>query len=412
MSNPSKESPGGTITLSTAPGSETPFHLALDDQRQRYKDFGGNNHKEPHYGGDDDSETFSATSRLSLRSSTDGIDVLSGDIDSTNFLVWTKCRAGRIVSSVLFKRSVLTLIFVTTLLLAVRTFDTLSEGSANGIDRILTVLLWVFTVELLIQAAFYQSQIPFTGWLLADILVVTISWYTGDETCLVLRGFRLLRALRKATGIPSLKHSVKAILRVLPRLTAVLTVLLPGMFVIFAILFTNLYGDAVDVSRPYFERLDVAALTLFEIMTGGRQWAEIAAELEQQYPSSWAPLVLFVSVSLFFFGSLIVAIMCDAVSTINRDQVWKSLDHRVHPSHSSRGDDPHFYAPEEPQTTDLQRLERKMDELANTVDSLLRMQATMQETVNLLSRQQLPSPQINTNVESAPSEGGKAAHPV
>jgi len=410
MSNPSKQSAGGT-TLSTALGSETPFHLAMDDHMQPPYNINNSrsNHKKSHYGVDDDSDTFSATSRISLQSTTDGIDVLSGDIDSTNFLVWTKCRAGRVVSSVLFKRSVLALIFITTVLLAVRTLDTLSEESVNVIDKILTVFLWIFTVELLIQAAFYQSNIPYTGWLLADILVLSISWYTRDETCLVLRGFRLLRALRKATGIPSLKWAVKAVLRVLPRLTAVLTVLLPGMFAIFAILFTNLYSDAVDVSRPYFGSLDVAALTLFEIMTGGRQWAEIAAELEEQYPSSWAPLVLFVSVSLFFFGSLIVAIMCDAVSTINRDQVWKSLDHRVHPSHSSRGDDPHFYAPEEPESTDLQRLERKMDELTTTVDSLLRMQATMQETVNLLSRQQLATRQ--TNVASPTLEGGPE-HPV
>jgi hypothetical protein len=223
----------------------------------------------------------------------------------------------------------------------------------------------------------------------------------------------LLRALRKATGIPALKWAVKAMLRVLPRLTAVLTVLLPGMFAIFAILFTNLYGEAEDVSRPYFYRLDAAAWTLFEIMTGGRDWAEIAAELENQYPSAWAPLMLFVSVALFFFGSLIIAIMCDAVSTINREQVWKTLDHRVHGSSSSRGNEhhPHImsYSMDElilpKSSSELQKLERKIDELASAVDSLLHMQLAMQEAVAQLVQVQSPEPQQGNDTAAPAGEG-------
>ena len=419
--------------------SETPFHLAEyfpsrqqtianfpiqpssyhntgkppSNKRQHY-----GNHRYHHNNDNDDSDTFSATSHISLQSSTDGIDVLGGgggsgrDVTSVaSFLVWLRLQAGRIVSRVWFKRSVLALIFGTTILLGVRTMDALSDEAVAFMDDVLRILLWVFTVELLTQIAFYQTKVLSTGWLLADLVVVVISWYTGDETCLVLRGFRLLRALRKATGIPALKWAVKAMLRVLPRLTAVLAVLLPGMFAIFAILFTNLYGEAEDVSRPYFHRLDAAAWTLFEIMTGGRDWAEIAAELEDQYPWAWAPLMLFVSVALFFFGSLIIAVMCDAVSTINREQVWKTLDHRAHGSFSSRGNDrhPHImsYSMDElmlpHSSSELQKLERKIDELASTVDSLVRMQIAMQETVAQLARvpTQEQQPQGNATANSA-----------
>lgn len=419
MSNPSQHTSVTASNTTPSTGargtavSETPFQLVEEFPRKaittfpvhysyhnagkplRKHNFYGNDRRHNH---DNDSDTFSATSHFSLQSSTDGIDVVGGgggrDVTSmASFLVWLKMQAGRVVSQVWFKRTVLALIFGTTILLGVRTIDALTDETITVIDQILRILLWIFTMELLTQIAFYQTKMLVTGWLLADLVVVIISWYTGDETCLVLRGFRLLRALRKATGIPALKWAVKAMLRVLPRLTAVLAVLLPGMFAIFAILFTNLYGEAEDVSRPYFHRLDAAAWTLFEIMTGGRNWAEIAAELEDQYPSAWAPLMLFVLVALFFFGSLIIAIMCDAVSTINREQVWKTLDHRVHGSSSSRGNEhhPHImsYSMDElmlpHSSSDLQKLERKIDELTSTVDSLLRMQLAMQETITQLA---------------------------
>ena len=374
------------------------------------------------------SHSYSTTDGIDVVGKHDGLVLLDSNDASAeyHFLVWLQLQSGRLVSQVAFKRVVLMLIFATTILLAVRTVDTLSDNTIAAIDDVLNVLLWIFTLELVTQVAFYQRRVLCTGWLLVDMVVVTIAWCTGDATCLVLRGFRLLRALRKATGIPALKWAVKAMLRVLPRLAAVVMVLLPGMFAIFAILFTNLYGDAEDVSRPYFYRLDAAAWTLFEILTGGREWAEIAAELENQYPFSWAPLMLFVSVSLFVFGTLIVAIMCDAVSTINREQVWKTLDHRVHGSNSSRGGDhPHYNHHSHSQrmgyysmddglvvphsSSDLLRLERKMDELASTVDSLVRMQMALQETVHHLARQQQQQQAYSS--DAAPA-GESQRHPT
>jgi len=382
-------------TVST--GSVTPFHLSMDENHPGLSSpqAAANGYKPA--GAEDDTDTFSVTSRYSFASTTEGVDVLTGGGDDltsvTGFFRWTKFRAGRVVSSVLFKRCVLSLILVCTILLALRTLDFGQESRI--IHALLSILLWIFTLEVLMQACFYQNQVLFTGWLLADIIIVSVAWGTGDKSCLVLRAFRLIRALRKASGFPSLKWAVKAVLRVLPRIMAVLMVLLPGMFAIFAILFTNLFSDAQDVSQNYFGRLDLAALTLFEIMTGGRNWAVISEEMQEQYPLSWLPLVLFVAVSLFFFGSLIVAVMCDAVSSINREQLQKSLDHRVAPSGSK--EDHHLtYAEHQAQDSiELRRLEKKLDSLVSTVDKLVRMQASMQESITLLSQQEMAMQQAS-----------------
>ena len=396
-------------------GSETPFHLAVDDDGDGDDENPARGGAAGHYNNrrhhnEDDTDTFSATSRYSFASTTDGIDVLGGGggrdatVGVSSFLVWVRLRAGRVVSSVPFKRSALGLILLCSILLALRTAaESVEDRLVRVVDGMLSVLLWIFTAEVTTQAAFYQDQIPFTGWLVADIIIIVTAWFARDKSCLVLRAFRLLRALRKASGVPSLKWAVKAVLRALPRIMAVIAVLLPGVFAIFAILFTNLYSGADGLSQDYFGRLDVAAMTLFQIMTGGRNWARISLELQEQYPWSWIPLVLFIAVSLFVFGSLIVAVMCDAVSSVGREQLSRSLDHRVAASGSK--EDQLIYASEQqqqsvvPDSTELRRVEQKLDELSSAVDKLVRMQASMQESMTLLAQQQVAAEQTNSNDE-------------
>lgn len=376
----------------------------------------------------DNDDTFSISSRISQSSTTDGIDVLGAERGTpSNFREWSQLIAARIVSTVVFKRTVLLLILLTAVLLGVRTVDSVRLDAPDTLESInltLHVILVIFTAEVLVSVCFYQEQVlSASGWLAADIVIVLLAWWTGDVSLLVLRSFRLLRALRKASGVPALKWAVKAVLRVLPRLVAVLAVLLPGMFAIFAILFTNLYqdaglggGDGDDqngeqqqvLTEDYFGRLDVSALTLFQIMTGGRNWSTVCTELQAQYPSAWLPIVSFVIVSLFFFGSLIIAVMCDAVSNVNRDRMWKSLDPdhtMMAPSNTTTTsgigvcDDPpqtytnydNCYGNSKPE---LHRLEQKLDDLATTVDTLVRMQVVLQESLNALTQQEMARRQM------------------
>jgi Ion transport protein len=109
---------------------------------------------------------------------------------------------------------------------------------------VLNVMLFIAAVGVVISVACYQDHLFAVGWLAMDVVIFLLVIATGDVSLLVLRSFRLLRALRKASGVPALKWAVKAVLRVLPRLVAVIGIWLPCMFAIFAILFSNLYQDA------------------------------------------------------------------------------------------------------------------------------------------------------------------------
>lgn len=372
--------------------------------------FSNNNRKKQYPPVEKEDDTYSISSRLSLNSTTDGVDVLVAHEAPSTFRAWSHLTAARVVCSILFKRTVLFLILVTSVLLGARTMDRVRGNAValRAINGTLDGLVFVFTLEVFVSVACYLEQLLSTGWLVTDIAILALVGITGNKSILVLRSFRLIRALRKASGVPALKWAVKAILRVLPRLAAVVGVLLPGMFAIFAILFTNLYQDAeLDdaesgeqlLTESYFSRLDVSALTLFQIMTGGREWAIVCAELQAQYPSAWVPLVSFVIISIFFFGGLIVAIMCDAVNSVNRDRMWKSLDpdHKT-PSRTVASTDvgdlfwfgnegyaiPHDCGEKKVSKLEnetAQRLEKKLETLTRNVEQLLRVQASLQESV-------------------------------
>lgn len=387
---------------------------------------------------DTNDDTESIASRVSFGSSTDGIDILRGNIGTpTNFIEWSHLIAARIVSSVLYKRAMLFCILLSSLLLAIRTMDQIRESAQmiRNIEVVLHFLLILFTIEMLLAIACFRELVVSTGWLCSDIVIICIVWYSDDSTFLILRAFRLIRALRKASSVPSLQWAVRSILHVLPRLTAVVLVLIPSMIAIFAILFTNLYQDAdllltdiyADGQQQYgtvsnaFHRLDVSALTLFQIMTGGRNWADISTTLmsDDTYPMAWLPLIGYIVVSMFVAATLVIALMCDAVTTVKHNQMLKVFEQpdshqtatHVHRSkknslmvsHQNIGLMDTDFTPTHnaEQQQIYHRLEQKIYELNNSIDVLLRMQVGLQESIDRLSVQHQRYSGIDTHESSA-----------
>jgi len=311
-------------------------------------------------------------------STTDGIDILGAEPSPTNFREWSHQRSGRIITSRRFKRCVLTLILINSLLLGVATWDIVrdNEKLSRILDRIFQFFLLLFTVEVLAEFAYYQHKILQMGWVLFDIGVLTLSWFLGT-TWLVLRAFRLIRALRKASGLVELKLLVKALLKGVPKMLAIVVLFLV-LFYIFAVIFTDFYQDVYndnkdEISENYFGRLDRTAFTLFRVMTLD-DWSSIAKEIMQVYRWSWTVFLSFIVTSLFF-GSLIVGVVVDSVQSVSQERLWKSFQdaNDIQPSN----------------TKEMQRFERKLDDLSNTVDQLVRMQLAMQESLNRLNQQEV-----------------------
>ena len=135
---------------------------------------------------------------------------------------------------------------------------------------------------------------------------------------------------RLASWIKDLKELVRALLLVIPKMFAIFFLLMI-LFFVFAILFVDLFKYSYEeglTSADYFSSLDTAFFTLFQIMTLDN-WSNICKELVAVNSWAWAPVVAFVVVSSFFFLNLVIAVVCEAVTSVHRETVVKHIQEDI-----------------------------------------------------------------------------------
>jgi voltage-gated sodium channel len=403
-------------------------------------------------------------------SSTEGIDVLGTEYAPKNYSQWSRLWSGRIVRSWLFKRFVLICIFINSIIMGVATCDVVRDHYHTNrlVQDTIKAFRIFFTCELILELLHYQQGALHMGWIVFDVVTISLSWFVS-LTLLVLRSFRLIRALRKASGVADVKTLVKALLRVIPKMLTILFLIFL-VFYIFAVIFTDLYQDLYPTYSPYsynlhdstsyydengdnnnnrhdrrrhledtiqddgdgdgdvvftydyFGRLDRTAFTLFQIMTLDG-WSDICKQVMQVHPWSCLLFISFIISTSFFFTALIIAVVGEAFHAVREESLFKSLDGNStggsngggggsasltmsqfllsnstnnnngsvrlgkreglagknksgseEPAYASRGD--------------VQRLEAKVDDLANTIRHLVRIQSGMQASLQKLALQQ------------------------
>jgi len=213
---------------------------------------------------------------------------------------------------------VINLIVINAIMMGVATFDFVTENQAveKAFDTTDKVFLIIFTIELCMQFIFRGLTLFLDGWLVFDFVIVVLSW--SLESLQIFRVFRIFRALRIITRIETMKNLVAALFDIMPRLAAI-TALLLLIFYIFAVLFTNLFGELPLEGDP-FQRLDYSVLTLFVMMT--MEWAGVARACMVYHWWAWIPFVAFIMITGFIVFNLIIAVVCDAVAVIeNKDDL-------------------------------------------------------------------------------------------
>lgn len=176
--------------------------------------------------------------------------------------------AGKVVNSEKVQILIVVLIAINGILLGIGTFDFVDDNKRihdifNAIDQ---VFLIIFTIELGFQFLYHGWRLLLDGWLVFDLIVITISW--AFSSLQIVRAFRIFRALRLVTRIKTMKNLVSAIFGVMPRIMAI-SLLLSLIFYIFSVMFTALFSDLYErgfTEWDYFGRLDLSFFTLFQIM--------------------------------------------------------------------------------------------------------------------------------------------------
>lgn len=289
---------------------------------------------------------------------------------------FTKFRllCGEIVNHYKTQLFIIILIITNAVMMGVATFDFVTENPAveNVFERIDLAFLIIFTFELALQLIYRGYKLFLDGWLFFDFVIVIISWsFSGLQ---IIRAFRVFRALRIITRIETMRNLVAALFDIMPRLGAI-TALLLLIFYIFAVLFTQLFGE-LTLSGEYFTRLDYSLFTLFVMMT--MEWADVARECMAVIWWAWAPFVAFIMITGFIVFNLIIAVVCDAVAVIENKS---DLEPDMFNSHEEEDDENRLEVPNEENYE-----EELVENLAERIAFVLESQREMLATLELLAK--------------------------
>ena len=307
----------------------------------------------------------------------------SSDTISTNSLIQgannLRLKCGEIVNHHQVQHVIIALIIINAVMMGLATFDFVTDNPPvdSAFEVTDTVFLVIFTVELAMQLIYHGYKLFLDGWLLFDFIIVILSW--SFASLQIVRAFRIFRALRIVTRIETMRNLVAALFDIMPRLGAI-TALLLLIFYIFAVLFTQLFGD-LELSGNYFTRLDYSLFTLFVMMT--MEWSDVARECMHEVWWAWLPFVTFIMITGFIVFNLIIAVVCDAVAVIeNKDDLEPDIMGMLSGMMSGEEEE----SVNEAFVEIKNRADDIVDNLANRVAFVLESQKEMLATLELLTR--------------------------
>jgi hypothetical protein len=334
----------------------------------------------------------------------DGEPSISSDeeISSTNKSFRRPLRKSRnfvggIVNDIWVQRVMILLIVINAIMMGVGTFDFITDSPERTdiFEKTDLVFLIVFTVEAAMQLYFHGIALFLDGWLVFDFVIISLSWaFAGIQ---VIRAFRVFRAFRLLTRVPILKNLTVALLNVIPRISAI-AMLLALIMYIFAVMFTQMFKDMYELQQTeenFFSRLDSTFLTLFSIMTLDA-WSECARDVMDTYTWAWLPFVTYVIISGFVVVNLIIAVICDAISSLHGNEKKMMDGESLHNSVEANA----------PGTLTLEGKLRAVTHRVDLLDSHIEELAKLQEQTMLTMKSISHRLEHMTNGEG--SEGGQS----
>jgi hypothetical protein len=161
----------------------------------------------------------SGTGKIHLFVSMTTTNDTNSDSDNGCFLVvsWmritvpierARLRMGEFINDVKFQTFIVSLIAINGIMLGIATCDFVRDDRMNAqiLETFDLVCLILFTIEIGMQFAYWGWKLFQSGWLVFDLVVISISWAFAHLN--IIRAFRIFRALRLVTRIPTMKSLV------------------------------------------------------------------------------------------------------------------------------------------------------------------------------------------------------------
>lgn len=217
----------------------------------------------------------------------------------------------RIVESNRFQNFITAVIALNAVILGLETSTTIMDMAGPFLRFLDQLAVAIFVVELLMKLAVYRLAFFKKAWNIFDFTIVAITLMPTGQGLSVLRALRILRAFRLISTVPSMRKVVEALMRAIPGMVSVLT-LLSLVFYVSAVMATKLFGQGFP---EWFGTIGASLYSLFQIMTLESWSMGIVRPVMESYPQAWLFFVPFILITTFAVLNLFIAIVVDAMST-------------------------------------------------------------------------------------------------
>ncbi|BDW94906.1 hypothetical protein MACH10_05910 [Thalassospira tepidiphila] len=217
----------------------------------------------------------------------------------------------RIVESTRFQNFITAVIAINAIILGLETSPTVMNAAGSVLHVLDQVAVAIFVIELVMKLALYRLAFFKRAWNVFDFTIVAITLMPAGQGVSVLRALRILRAFRLISTVPSMRKVVEALMRAIPGMISVLT-LLSLVFYVSAVMATKLFGEGFP---DWFGTIGESLYSLFQIMTLESWSMGIVRPVMESYPLAWLFFVPFILITTFAVLNLFIAIVVDAMST-------------------------------------------------------------------------------------------------
>lgn len=180
------------------------------------------------------------------------------------------------------------------------------------IDRL---CMAIFLLEMAMKLFVYGKRFFRFGWNIFDFVVIAISSLPFGTYFIVLRTFRLFRALKYMRKFTGLRRMINTLTFLLPNFFYTLLISIVFVYV-FAIIAVMLYGDEFIE----FSDLGSATFALLQVFTLDGWASNIARPVMTVFPHSWVFFTSFVFVAFMIVSSFLVNAVSDIIYRANKPQ--------------------------------------------------------------------------------------------
>lgn len=243
--------------------------------------------------------------------------------DETAMRKWVR----QLVDSDLFRNTITLLIITNAITLGIETMHDLPPGIHAGLRAFDTLVIGVFTIELMLKLFAWRLDFFKSGWNWFDLAIVTVSWLPGTQALQVLRSLRVLRVLRLLHVIPMMRRIVEALFHAIPGMGAILAVL--GVLIYAgSVMSTTLFGQSDNPEVvALFGDMSASAFTLFQVMTMDGWRNEVVQKvMDDGHPYAWIFFLSFIFLASFAVLNLFIALIVDALQAEQEAQTEEAID--------------------------------------------------------------------------------------